>query len=75
MLEYAKKQRRSSLRLQEAGEAGKAPLPVGNIIWAGFFFTFLTNFLYGTKITDEATCYKMVSRNALSKIKSLFRRF
>lgn len=33
----------------------------------GVFLTFLTNFLYGTKITDEATCYKMVSRRTLEK--------
>lgn len=25
----------------------------------GLFLTFLTNFLYGSKITDESTCYKM----------------
>jgi hypothetical protein len=34
----------------------------------GTFLTISTNFLYGTKITDEPTCYKMVSKNVLSRI-------
>lgn len=35
----------------------------------GAFLSSLTNLLYGTKITDEPTCYKMVSRQVLQKIK------
>jgi len=34
----------------------------------GKFLTILTNLLYGTKITDEPTCYKMISREVLGKI-------
>jgi glycosyltransferase involved in cell wall biosynthesis len=34
----------------------------------GVYLTWLTNFLYGTAITDEATCYKMVSKQVLDKI-------
>ncbi|MBU2219908.1 glycosyltransferase family 2 protein [Patescibacteria group bacterium] len=34
----------------------------------GIFLTWLTNFLYGTKITDEPTCYKMIKMNLLKSI-------
>lgn len=34
----------------------------------GILLTWLTNILYGTRITDEPTCYKMVRRDALQKI-------
>jgi len=32
----------------------------------GVFLSWLTNILYGTRITDEATCYKMVRKDVLS---------
>lgn len=32
------------------------------------FITILTNFLYGTKLTDEATCYKCFKSNVIKKI-------
>ncbi len=34
----------------------------------GRFLTLLTNFLYGISITDEPTCYKMVSRRIIDRI-------
>ncbi len=34
----------------------------------GRFLTIFTNLLYGIKITDEPTCYKMISRDVLKKI-------
>ncbi|MDD5590181.1 MAG: glycosyltransferase family 2 protein [Candidatus Portnoybacteria bacterium] len=34
----------------------------------GIFLSALTNLLYGTKITDEPTCYKMVSKETLDRI-------
>lgn len=34
----------------------------------GIFLTWLTNFLYGTKITDEPTCYKMIKMDLLKNI-------
>jgi glycosyltransferase involved in cell wall biosynthesis len=34
----------------------------------GQVLTLLTNFLYGTRITDEPTCYKMMHRDVLSRI-------
>ncbi|MCK6462354.1 MAG: glycosyltransferase family 2 protein [Candidatus Pacebacteria bacterium] len=44
---------------------GKSPTAGWQYYLGGLFLTFLTNFLYRTKITDEATCYKMVSRRTL----------
>lgn len=35
----------------------------------GHFLSWLTNFLYGTQITDEPTCYKMFAREVLDDIK------
>ncbi len=34
----------------------------------GLLVTWWTNFLFGTRLTDEATCYKMFTRKALSDI-------
>lgn len=34
----------------------------------GQVLTWLTNLLYGTRITDEPTCYKMMHRDVLSRI-------
>jgi dolichol-phosphate mannosyltransferase len=39
------------------------------------FLTHLTNFLYGTKIHDEATCYKVFRRGLLEQITLRCRRF
>lgn len=35
--------------------------------FGGRFLTWLTNILYSTKITDEATCYKLISRQLLDQ--------
>lgn len=35
----------------------------------GHFLSWLANFLYGTRITDEPTCYKMFARKVLNDIK------
>lgn len=35
----------------------------------GISLTFLTNILYGTKITDEPTCYKLFHKSVFDKIK------
>lgn len=34
----------------------------------GIFLTFLTNFLYGSNITDEPTCYKMFRSEIIKKM-------
>jgi len=39
------------------------------------FLTLLTNFLYGTKIHDEATCYKVFRRSLLTRMSLHCRRF
>lgn len=39
------------------------------------FLTVLSNILYGTSITDEATCYKLFSTKALRKVKLCCNRF
>lgn len=51
------------------------PRPEGGQSQGGFFFylggrvlSLLTNILYGTHITDEPTCYKMIRRDVLQKI-------
>ncbi len=41
----------------------------------GLFITWLTNFLYGTKITDEPTCYKMFKSSLLRSIPLECQRF
>jgi len=43
--------------------------------WGGSFLNFLTNILYGLKITDEATCYKMIDRKLLDSLKLKCKRF
>ena len=35
----------------------------------------MTNFLYGIKITDEATCYKMIDRKLLNSLDLKCKRF
>jgi len=39
------------------------------------FLTHLTNFLYGTQIHDEATCYKVFRRSLLDRMRLTCRRF
>ena len=39
------------------------------------FLTYLTNFLYGTRIHDEATCYKVFRRSVLNAVRLDCRRF
>jgi len=39
------------------------------------FLTYLTNFLYGTRIHDEATCYKVFRRSGLNEVRLECRRF
>lgn len=39
------------------------------------FLTYLTNFLYGTRIHDEATCYKVFRRSVLTQLCLECRRF
>lgn len=41
----------------------------------GFFLTWLTNVLYGTKITDEPTCYKMFRADLLRDLNLVCKRF
>lgn len=41
----------------------------------GIFLTWLTNFLYGTNITDEPTCYKMIKADLLRSIDLKCERF
>lgn len=36
--------------------------------WGGQFITLVTNILYGTKITDEPTCYKMFKKEVINRI-------
>jgi glycosyltransferase involved in cell wall biosynthesis len=36
--------------------------------WGGKFLSFLTNLLYGSKLTDEATCYKLIKTEVIKKI-------
>ena len=39
------------------------------------FLTYLTNFLYGTRIHDEATCYKVFRRSVINEVRLECRRF
>ena len=43
--------------------------------FGGIFLTWLTNLLYGIKITDEPTCYKMFKTDFLKSINLACRRF
>lgn len=42
---------------------------------ANIFLTFLTNALYGSKITDMETCYKVIRRSLLQKLALVANRF
>lgn len=46
----------------------KSPTAGWSYYLGGIFLTYVTNFLYGTRITDEATCYKMISKKVMDKI-------
>lgn len=50
------------------GGAKKNPKAGALYYFGGVLLSELANLLYGTKITDEPTCYKMVSRKALEKL-------
>lgn len=43
--------------------------------WGGNLVTWTTNLLYGTRLTDEATCYKMFTRRVLRDITIESKRF
>lgn len=43
--------------------------------WGGKFLTLLANFLYGVKISDESTCYKMVKTDLMKSMNLTCRRF
>ena len=43
--------------------------------YGGKFITFLTNILYGTKLTDVPTCYKMFKKDVIKKINLKCKRF
>ena len=68
MLEYAKENNAEVVYGSRRLGKGKSPTAGWQYYVGGVFLTFLTNFLYGTNITDEATCYKMISRDVLSKV-------
>ncbi len=48
---------------------GKAKKSYLRYYWGGRFLTFLTNMLYGTKLTDEPTGYKVFRSDVLKNIK------
>jgi glycosyltransferase involved in cell wall biosynthesis len=56
---------------------GKARNPsAGRFFYAGgVFLSWLANILYGTRLTDEATCYKMFRRDLLHRISLRCTRF
>lgn len=43
--------------------------------WGGLIINWITNFLYGTMLTDEATCYKMFTADLLKSYKLQCQRF
>jgi glycosyltransferase involved in cell wall biosynthesis len=43
--------------------------------YGGKFITFLTNILYGTKLTDVPTCYKMFKKDVIKNINLKCKRF
>lgn len=43
--------------------------------WGGIFLSYLANVLYNIKITDEATCYKMIKTSLLKSLKLKCERF
>jgi hypothetical protein len=43
--------------------------------WGGKFLTWITNILYGSKLTDESTCYKVFKTEILKNIDLRCKRF
>jgi len=43
--------------------------------WGGIFLSYLANILYNIKITDEATCYKMIKTEVLRSLELKCERF
>ncbi len=43
--------------------------------WGNRFLTFLTNLLYGVKLTDMETCYKLIPRDLIQSIRIRSNRF
>lgn len=68
------------LKLIPLIESGKAQVVYGSrtlgsnkrsyhrYYWGGQFVTLVTNILYGLKITDEPTCYKMFKKEVIDRI-------
>ena len=71
---------RDYMKLVPLIESGKAEVVYGSGIlgrndqsyfryyWGGRLITAVTNLLFGLKLTDEATCYKLFRRDVLNKI-------
>lgn len=53
--------------------AGKTLLPLHYLV--NRFFSFLTNLLYGSKLTDMETCYKMMAKEVYQKLNLTSDRF
>lgn len=66
---------------QSAAVYGSRNLARGNacsslsFYWGGRLLSLLTNLLYGSDITDEATCYKLIRRDVLEKLNLTCRGF
>ncbi len=59
-----------SRRLRKSNPSGSLPFLLG-----GLTLTWLTNFLYGTHLTDEATCYKMFRASLIKNLSLRCNRF
>ncbi len=59
-----------SRRLMKSNPNGSLPFLLG-----GLTLTWLTNFLYGTKLTDEATCYKVFRADLIRNLPLRCNRF
>ena len=57
--------RLKELKLRLFGK-NKTPLPLHYLV--NRFLSWLTNFLYGSKLTDMETCYKMITREVYIKL-------
>nr|HID58685.1 glycosyltransferase family 2 protein [Desulfobacterales bacterium] len=54
---------------------GRAPISYHRYYWGGRFLSFLANTLYGIKITDEPTCYKVMDATLIKGLDLRCRRF
>jgi glycosyltransferase involved in cell wall biosynthesis len=43
--------------------------------WGGLLVTYVTNFIYGSKLTDQCTCYKLFDKNIFNSISFLHNDF